>query len=108
MNGDPGSNTGSGRWSMPSWKRFGDFVLTVFQLERSSEALKAENIALKARLSESEKVLADHGGQLKLLAGFVQDSLRAQVEMTAERAASKYIERLIDRRSSPPASAAEE
>ena len=113
------------RWSVPSWRRIGDFVLTIAQLERSYQSLKADVEKLNERLSIIEEKLTDQGGQLKILAGFVQGTLERQIEektreatrqieakakdaareleVNAEQAVARHVDKLIAQRSDPPA-----
>jgi hypothetical protein len=41
----------SDEWKFPSWRRIGDFVANVLQLERSVDALKEENKRLREELN---------------------------------------------------------
>ncbi len=89
-------------WPLPSWSKISEFVLNVIQLERSFKSLKAQNEQLTADLAQLQRQVDEQGGQLKVLLGFVQTSLREQMETSAEKAAARFFERLMDLKIDPP------
>ena len=85
--------------SFPSWRRIADFILTVAQLERSYQALKAENQSLKLRVAVLEADVADHTGQLRILTAFLQTAVKdfTTANFTTanmEQAVARQIEKL--------------
>lgn len=81
--------------SLPSWKKIGEFLLNVLQLERSVTRLQRENKALDERLLALQRQVDEQAGELKILVGFVQTSLRDQIDARAERAVVNVLERLM-------------
>lgn len=81
----------------PSWKKIGEFLLNILQLERSVTRLQQENRELNERLLALQRQVDEQAGELKVLVGFVQTSLRDQIDTRAERAVVNVLERLIIR-----------
>ncbi len=92
---EPSQKKPKTEWQFPSWKKIGEFVANVMQLERSVETLKEDNRKLQEQVSRLQRQADDQAGQLKVLLAFVHTSLRDQVETRAERAAIGVFERLI-------------
>ena len=72
------------------------------QLERSYNSLKTKNDKLSESLDKLQRQVDEQSGQLKVLLTFVQASLKDQVDISAERAAARHLERLIAPRPNPP------
>ena len=103
MSPDPASKPpGQGPWSFPSWRRIGDFFVTLTQLERAYQSLKSEQGRLREDVERIARLVEDHNGQLKVLTTFVQAALRERSEINVEKAVAREIERLTDKRSLSP------
>jgi hypothetical protein len=98
----PSSRKPSREWTLPSLGEINEFVLNVKQLEQSFKSLKPENEHLRADSARLQRQVDEQSGQLKVLLGFVHTSLRDQVEITAEKAAVRLFQQVMDRRSGPP------
>jgi hypothetical protein len=92
----------SDEWKFPSWRRIGDFVANILQLERSVDTLKEENKQLREELKAIQRQVNEQEGQLKVLLTFVQTALHEQVDSRAERAAVRAVERMISFRGERP------
>ena len=69
---------GPTRWSIPSWRRIGDFMFTIAQLERSYQALKVTNDQLRDELKRLQRDVDRHSRQLDALMTFVQKAMDRQ------------------------------
>lgn len=78
-----------------SWRRIGEFVRNLLEIERSVRSLTAENRALRSKVDELQRMVDEHNGQLKLLSDFVRSSLDERVERRAEEAALRTLERFM-------------
>lgn len=86
MSGEGPEPKGPSRaWSIPSWRRIGDFIVTIAQLERSYQSLKAENDRLNDDLRNLRREVDKHSGQLDVLTHFVQAALDRQVGSIPDR-----------------------
>jgi len=92
----------SDEWKFPSWRRIGDFVANMLQLERSVDSLKEENKRLREELKAIQRQVNEQEGRLKVLLTFVQTALHEQVDSRAERAAVRAVERMISFRGERP------
>lgn len=79
-------------WKFPSWKRVGEFVANVLQLERSVASLKDENRQLREELTKLQRQLDEQGGRLEILTDFVRTAVHEQVDARAEKAAIRAVE----------------
>jgi septal ring factor EnvC (AmiA/AmiB activator) len=91
--------TETDQWKFPTWRRVGDFVSNVFQLERNIASLKEDNKRLREELKAIQRQTNEQEGQLKVLLNFVQTALNEQVDSRAERAA---VERMVSFRGERP------
>jgi chaperonin cofactor prefoldin len=80
--------------SLPSLRKFGEFLANVLTLERSVDALKDRTKSLEAEVQRLQRQVDEQAGELKVLVTFVHSSLRDQIEGRAERAAIRVLERL--------------
>jgi hypothetical protein len=92
----------SDEWKFPTWRRNGDFVANVLQLERSVDTLKEENKRLREELRAIQRQVNEQEGRLKVLMTFMQTALHEQVDSRAERAAVRAVERMISFRGDRP------
>jgi chaperonin cofactor prefoldin len=67
--------TETDQWKLPTWRRVGDFVSNVFQLERNIASLKEDNKRLRKELKAIQRQTNEQEGQLKVLLTFVQTAL---------------------------------
>jgi len=79
-------------WKFPSWKRIGEFVANVLQLERSVASLKEDNKRLREELTKLQRQLDEQGGRLEILSEFVRTAVHDQVDARAEKAAIRAVE----------------
>lgn len=86
---------------LPSWSKISEFLLNVMQLERSFESLRAQNVKLRDQVTALQRQVDEQNGPLKAAMGFIQVSLREQVETSAEKAAARLFERLIAFKADP-------
>ncbi len=88
---------------LPSWRRIGEFVRNILRLERSVEALKAENKELDQRVGVLQRQVDEQAGQLKVLLDFVNKALDERVASQAEEAAIRAFERMASAAGLSPA-----
>ena len=88
------AQTPARKWPLPSWRKISEFVLSVISLERSVSNLTTRNARLEEEIARIQRQTDEQSGQLKVLIGFVQTSLRDQVETSAERALTRMLQRL--------------
>jgi hypothetical protein len=91
---DPPTKAESVVRDVVSWRRLGEFVRNILRLERSVEALKAENTELDQRIGTLQRQLDEQTGQLTVLLDFVNKALDERVESRAEEAAIRAFERM--------------
>jgi FtsZ-binding cell division protein ZapB len=100
---DPsGEPSHSENWRVPSWKRIGDFVANVLQLERSIESLKEDNRRLRSEVNSLQALVQRQQGQLETLLTFVETALQDRMKSHAERAAIRAVEAMLAFRDLPP------
>jgi hypothetical protein len=85
----------SGGEDTSAWRRVGEFLRNILEIERSIRGLRSENAELRARVDELQRMVDEHHGQLKLLSDFVKTSLDDRVERRAEDAAMRTLERFM-------------
>lgn len=78
------------------FKKIGEFVLAIWEIQRAVASLRADNKKLQDEISRLQRQVDDQAGQLKVLLAFVHTSLRDQVETQAERAAFRAVRSLVE------------
>lgn len=87
---------------LPSWKSVIEFLTAMADLRRTVEGLKESNKSLRADVARLQRQVDEQAGQLKVLLGFVQNSLDDQIDRRASRAAAELFSQLISLRAEEP------
>jgi predicted RNase H-like nuclease (RuvC/YqgF family) len=98
----PGETSQPENWRVPSWKRIGEFVANMLQLERSIESLKEDNKRLRGEVNSLQALVQRQQGQLETLLTFVETALQDRMKSHAERAAIRAVEVMLAFRDLPP------
>ncbi len=80
---------------LPSAKKFGEFVLAVFQIQRSVETLQKDNKHLQEEIMRLQRQVDEQAGQLKIMQSFIQTAVLEQAARSAERAAMAVMQQFI-------------
>jgi hypothetical protein len=99
--GSSGETSQPENWRVPSWKRIGEFVANVLQLERSIESLKEDNKRLRSEVNSLQGLVQRQQGQLETLLIFVETALQDRMKSHAERAAIRAVEAMLAFRDLP-------
>jgi hypothetical protein len=94
----PEKSTETTSW-LPSPKKWGEFVLSAIQIQRTVESLKADNAKLTDEVRRLQRQIDEQAGQLKTIQTFIQSSVYENAARSGERAALVLIEQMI--RTSP-------
>jgi hypothetical protein len=89
---------------LPSWKSVIEFLTAMADLRRTVDGLKDSNKSLREDVARLQRQVDEQAGQLKVLLGFVQNSLDEQIERRASRAAGELFSQLIALRPEDPES----
>jgi len=73
---------------LPSWKSVIEFLTAIADLRRTVDGLKDSNKSLREDVTRLQRQVDEQSGQLKVLLGFVQNSLDEQIDRRASRAAA--------------------
>lgn len=87
---------------LPSWKSVIEFLTAMADLRRTVDGLKESNKSLRADVARLQRQVDEQAGQLKVLLGFVQNSLDDQIDRRASRAAAELFSQLISLRAEEP------
>lgn len=82
-------------WKIPSWRRIGDFIANILQLERSGASLKEVNKRLREELKGLQRQVDEQSGKLEVLSDFVRNAVHDQVDSRAEKAAFRAVETML-------------
>ncbi len=85
----------AGKTWLPSAKKFGEFVLADFQMQRSLETLKSQSKQLQDEVSRLQRQVDEQAGQLKSIQSFVQTAVYEHVDRRAERAAMAVMQQFV-------------
>jgi hypothetical protein len=83
---------------LPSWKSVIEFVTAMADVRRTVDGLKGSNRSLREDVARLQRQVDEQTGQLKVLLGFVQNSLDDQIDRRASRAAAELFSQLISLR----------
>jgi chaperonin cofactor prefoldin len=89
-------------WPVPSWKKIGEYVVGIFKLERSVEALKEQNKKLEAQVETLQRQADEHSGQMKIILSLIDSTINERAAQTAEQAALRVVEQLLSFRGNQP------
>jgi len=90
-------------WPAPSWKKVGEFVTGIFQLQRSVERLQKQNDALQSEVARLQRITDDHSGQLKTIMALIESTVNERAAQRAETAAMRMVQQLLALRDDAPA-----
>ncbi len=82
-------------WKFPSWRRVGEFVANILQLERCVASLREENKRLREELRALQRQVDEQGGKLEVLSDFVRNAVHDKVDSRAEKAAIRAVETML-------------
>lgn len=89
-------------WPVPSWKKIGEYVVGVFQLQRSVDALNEKNKKLEAQVDALQRQADEQTGQLKTIMTLIDTTINERAAQTAEQAAVRVVEQLLSLRGKQP------
>lgn len=95
----PEKKSGAG---LPSWKSVIDFLTTMADLKRTVDGLKESNKALREDVARLQRQVDEQAGQLKVLLGFVQNTLDEQIDRRASRAAAEMFTQFVSLQDDKP------
>lgn len=92
----------SGLSILPSWQKVSEFVVHVFQLERSVGTLRDQDKRLEEEVSRLQLQVAEQAGQLKAVMELINTTVAQRAAAQAEQAAARMFTQLLALRDEPP------
>jgi chaperonin cofactor prefoldin len=89
----PERSTEKSSW-LPAPKKWGEFILSAIQIQRTVESLKKENEKLTDELKRLQRQVDEQAGQMKAIQSFIQTSVYENAARSGERAAFILIEQM--------------
>lgn len=93
--GDPPKKPQDKTFPLPSWKKIAEFVVGVFQLQRSVKKLEEQNEALRAQIERLQRQSDEQAGQLRTILHLIESTVHERAARTAEQAAVRAIQKLL-------------
>ena len=101
--GDPaGRDPAADKGQPPSWRKIGEFVAGVFDLQRSIDRLQKQNDRLQNEVTQLQRLVDEHSGQLKTVMLLIESTVNDRAERHAEAAALKMVQQLLAFRENAP------
>lgn len=88
-----GASPDKSSW-LPGPKKWGEFVLSTIQIQRTVESLKKDNEKLTDEIRRLQRQVDEQAGQLKSIQSFIQSAVYENAARSGERAALLLIEHL--------------
>lgn len=85
----------AGKTWLPSAKKFGEFVLAVFQIKRSLATMKKDNKHVPDEVLRLQRRVDENAGQLKTMRSFTQITVLDQAARSGERAAMSVMQQFL-------------
>ena len=92
---DPPESESSKPFPLPSWKKVSEFIVGVFQLQRSVKTLEEQNRKIQERVERMQRQLDEQAGQLKTILFLIESTVHERAARTAEDAAVKVVRQFL-------------